>query len=61
VPILWNPTCASGFNRHRKSSLPAGARNIAIVTAQAVAPNTKKATSTLIPNDKRRGMARFYD
>jgi len=58
VPICWNPTCASGFKRHTKSSPTPGTSSAATVIAQAVAPNAKNATSTFIPTAKRRDMQR---
>jgi hypothetical protein len=61
VPIFWNPSCASGFNRHTISSPLPGVSSAATVTAQAVAPNAKNATSTFIPTNRRCDMRRFYD
>jgi hypothetical protein len=43
------------------SSVPPGVSSAATVTAQAVAPNAKKATNTFIPAGHRCDMERFYN
>jgi hypothetical protein len=49
-PILWNPIRAGGFSRQTNSIQPPRKMSAAMVTAQAVAPKAKNATSTFIPS-----------